>query len=92
MSVLTGTVKWFASKQQSFGFILRDDGGEIFVHYRGISEEGQADKKYKVLQPGQRVEFEIAPGHFCDGTQAINVKVIGNVSDERLDKSLESAG
>jgi CspA family cold shock protein len=76
---MLGTVKWFGSKGQAYGYISRADGGEIFVHYRGILEEGQQDPKYKTLIAGQAVEFDEAPGHFCSGTQALNVKIIVNV-------------
>ena len=50
---MTGKVKWFDSKK-GYGFILPDEGGEIFVHYTGIIAEG-----FKALTEGQRVEFEI---------------------------------
>jgi CspA family cold shock protein len=74
--MLKGTVKWFSSKGQSFGYISREDGGEIFVHFNGLTEVGQADPKFKTLVAGQLVEFEEAPGHYCDGTQAVNVRII----------------
>jgi cold shock CspA family protein len=76
MERLQGIVSWFSSKGQSFGYILKDDGGQVFVHYKNILEEGQADKNFRKLEKGQRVEFEIAPGHFCAGTQAVKVRVI----------------
>ncbi|MCB0280097.1 MAG: cold-shock protein [Calditrichaeota bacterium] len=50
---LTGTVKWFNSKK-GFGFISREDGNDVFVHFSGISMDG-----YKTLTEGQKVEFEI---------------------------------
>ena len=65
---MTGKVKWFDSKK-GYGFILPDEGGEIFVHYTGISAEG-----FKALPEGQRVEFEIGDNE--RGKQAINVTVV----------------
>ncbi|MBQ5923640.1 MAG: cold-shock protein, partial [Alistipes sp.] len=52
-----------------YGFILPDEGGEIFVHYTGIIAEG-----FKALTEGQRVEFEIGGNE--KGQQAVNVTVV----------------
>ena len=65
---MIGKVKWFDSKK-GYGFILPDEGGEIFVHYTGIVAEG-----FKALTEGQRVEFEIGGNE--KGQQAVNVTVI----------------
>ena len=65
---MTGKVKWFDSKK-GYGFILPDEGGEIFVHYPGIIAEG-----FKALTEGQRVEFEIGGNE--KGQQAVNVTVV----------------
>jgi CspA family cold shock protein len=62
---MTGTVKWF-NNAKGFGFIVRDDGGDIFVHYSGIRGDG-----FKSLNEGQRVQFEVANGP--KGPQAENV-------------------
>ena len=51
-----GTVKWF-NAEKGFGFIEREDGNDVFVHFSAISEEG-----YKSLEEGQAVEFEIVNG------------------------------
>ena len=67
-TTMTGKVKWFDSKK-GYGFILPDEGGEIFVHYTGIVAEG-----FKALTEGQRVEFEIDDNE--RGKQAINVTVV----------------
>jgi cold shock protein len=62
---LKGTVKWF-NNAKGYGFIGRDDGPDVFVHYSAISAEG-----YKSLQEGDAVEFEIVQGQ--KGPQAANV-------------------
>ena len=59
------TVKWF-NAEKGFGFIEREDGNDVFVHFSAISEEG-----YKSLEEGQAVEFEIVNGD--RGDQAANV-------------------
>ena len=60
-----GRVKWF-SKEKGFGFIERDDGDDVFVHYSSIAEEG-----FKALEEGQEVKFDIVDGN--KGPQAANV-------------------
>lgn len=62
---LKGTVKWF-NNAKGFGFIGRDDGPDVFVHYSALIAEG-----YKSLQEGDAVEFEIVDGQ--KGPQAANV-------------------
>jgi len=62
---LKGTVKWF-NNAKGFGFIGRDDGPDVFVHYSALIAEG-----YKSLQEGDNVEFEIVEGQ--KGPQAAYV-------------------
>ncbi len=60
-----GTVKWF-NDSKGFGFIERKDGGEIFVHWTAIRNEG-----YKTLAAGQEVEFDVYENQ--KGQEAQNV-------------------
>jgi CspA family cold shock protein len=64
----TGTVKFF-NAEKGFGFISREQGDDVFVHFSNIQGEG-----YKSLSEGQRVEFDVAPGR--KGEEAQNVRVI----------------
>ena len=63
-----GTVKWF-SNEKGYGFIEREGGEDVFVHFSAIAQEG-----YKSLTEGQRVEFEVVQGQ--KGLQAANVQAI----------------
>ena len=65
---MKGKVKWFDSKK-GYGFILDEEGNEIFVHFSGIVKEG-----FKSLKEQQQVEFEI--GESEKGPQAVNVVVV----------------
>ena len=65
---MRGTVKWF-SDEKGYGFIARDDGDDVFVHFSGIQGEG-----FKTLAQGQIVEFEITDGP--KGPQASNVTLV----------------
>jgi CspA family cold shock protein len=63
-----GRVKWF-NERRGFGFIERDDGDDLFVHYSAIQMEG-----FKTLEEGQEVEFDIVEGE--KGLQATNVAAV----------------
>jgi len=61
-----GKVKWF-NERKGYGFIEKDDGGDVFVHYSAITGDG-----FRTLYEGQRVSFEIEDGQ--KGPAATNVK------------------
>lgn len=61
----TGKVKWF-NNAKGYGFIEREEGGDVFVHYTAIQGDG-----FKTLAEGQMVQFDIAQGE--KGPQAVNV-------------------
>ena len=61
----TGTVKWF-NETKGYGFITKEDGGDVFVHYSEIQANG-----FKTLSEGQAVSFELADGP--KGAKAVNV-------------------
>ena len=63
-----GTVKWF-NNSKGYGFIQRDQGGDVFVHYRAIRGDG-----YRALEEGMRVEFTVTQGQ--KGLQAEDVTVL----------------
>ncbi|QUH24685.1 cold shock domain-containing protein [Serpentinicella alkaliphila] len=62
---MVGKVKWF-NAEKGFGFIEREDGDDVFVHFTAIQGSG-----FKTLQEGQQVEFDIVDGN--RGPQAANV-------------------
>jgi CspA family cold shock protein len=62
---IIGTVKWF-NGTKGYGFLAREDGPDVFVHYSAIQGEG-----YRNLQEGQQVEFTVEQG--AKGPQATNV-------------------
>lgn len=61
----TGTVKWF-NNAKGYGFIIREDGEDVFVHYKSIDGDG-----YKTLEQGEQVQFQVAEGP--KGIHATNV-------------------
>jgi CspA family cold shock protein len=64
----TGTVKWF-NDAKGFGFISRENGEDVFVHFRSIQSSG-----FKSLQEGQKVSFIVTKGQ--KGLQAEQVQVV----------------
>jgi cold shock protein len=63
-----GTVKWF-SNEKGYGFIEREGGDDVFVHFSAITMDG-----YKSLTEGQRVSFDVVQGD--KGAQASNVQAV----------------
>jgi cold shock protein len=66
---IIGTVKWF-NGSKGYGFITRENGPDVFVHYSAIQSDG-----YRNLEEGQKVEFTVEQGP--KGLQAANVTVVG---------------
>jgi CspA family cold shock protein len=69
MERINGTVKWF-NDAKGFGFISREGGPDVFVHYSAVNSDG-----FKSLAEGDKVEFEIVEGQ--KGPQAANVVKVG---------------
>ena len=69
MERISGTVKWF-NDAKGFGFITREGGPDVFVHYSAVNSSG-----FKSLAEGDKVEFEIVDGQ--KGPQAANVVKTG---------------
>lgn len=65
-----GKVKWF-NKEKGYGFITKEDGNDIFVHYKDLNMDG-----FKLLKDGQEVEFDIGVADY-NKIKATNVTVIG---------------
>ncbi len=65
---IIGTVKWF-NGDKGFGFIAREGGADVFVHFSAIQSDG-----FRNLQEGQKVEFAVEKGP--KGPQATNVTVL----------------
>ena len=63
-----GKVKWF-NADKGFGFIAKDSGGDVFVHFSAIESEG-----FKTLEDGQAVTFDVVEG--AKGPQAANVRKV----------------
>ncbi|NKX91220.1 MULTISPECIES: cold-shock protein [Nocardia] len=70
----TGTVKWF-SAEKGFGFIARDAGRDVFVHYTGILGQG-----FRALSENDHVQFEITDSD--RGPQAVQVRRVGSHGQE----------
>ena len=68
IELATGTVKFF-NAEKGYGFISREGGDDVFVHFSAIEGTG-----YKSLEEGQRVEFDVGPGQ--KGDEARNVRPV----------------
>lgn len=81
---MKGHVKWF-SNTMKFGFVITDDGHEVFVHFSDIQCEG-----YKTLKKGGLVEFELA--QTPKGLRAVNVKRLDSQGEKKKDKNVNASG
>ncbi len=71
MAQYTGTVKWF-NNAKGYGFLGRDGGPDVFIHYSSIQREG-----YKTLKEGDPVDFDVIQG--TKGPQADKVNLLNKV-------------
>ena len=71
---MRGTVKWFNPKK-GYGFIINEEGQEVFVHYTGIDSDG-----FKTLNDGANIEFTVKKVE--KGWQAFDVRVVAKESNE----------
>ena len=75
MADLKGTVKWF-NNNKGYGFLLQEDGTDLFVHFSAIKAEG-----FKTLSEGDTVTYQVLES---DGkTQAVEVEVVVPVTEEQ---------
>ena len=81
---MVGRVKWF-NAEKGFGFIERDGGEDVFVHFSAIQGEG-----FKSLDEGQEVEFDIVAGN--RGPQAANVSRIQLINQLIQETSISIEG
>jgi CspA family cold shock protein len=73
MAQYVGTVRWF-NNAKGYGFLGRDEGADVFVHYSSVQMEG-----YKTLKEGDQVEFDVIQGQ--QGPQADNVRILNRPAD-----------
>ena len=73
-----GIVKWFSDKK-GFGFIERDEGDDVFVHYTAIDGRG-----YRVLRDDQEVEFNVVQGR--KGLEARNLSIVDNEEEKEVEE------
>ena len=66
--MVIGTVKWF-NESKGYGFISRDEGDDVFVHYSEIQGDG-----FRTLREGDKVEFEVTQGQ--KGPQAVKARKV----------------
>ncbi|QQV79633.1 cold-shock protein [Enterococcus faecalis] len=72
-----GTVKWFNAEKKVFGFISREDGSDVFVHFSAIQGDG-----FKTLEEGQAVTFDVEDSD--RGPQAVNVEKLIKIIQKHL--------
>lgn len=80
---MTGTVKWF-SREKGYGFIIGEDGNEVFIHHTNINMKG-----FRSLHEDDRVSYEIGEGN-NGRTQAVNVKLL--LTMKMIESALKKEG
>lgn len=78
-----GTVKWFSAKK-GYGFILRENGEELFCHFSNVVSDG-----FKTLHYNRKVEYEIGAGRTEDQVEAKNVREIPGAEGELTPEAAE---
>ena len=81
-----GKVKWFGTNGESYGFLDYEEG-QIYVHFKALTDKGQRDPKYKEVRKGDTVRFKKADGHGENaGTQAVEVEIVAYAESEDKDQ------
>src|SRR6478752_436490 len=83
---MVGKVKWF-NAEKGYGFISREDGDDVFVHFSAIEGTG-----YKSLEEGQRVAFDVGPGQKGDESSIVVARSQRVGDDDRVHLYLSDVG
>jgi len=86
MERITGITEWFATKNESYGYIEYGEDKHIFVHYKNIEEQNQRDPNHREVKKGDIVSFVIGEGYHTNGTQALEVRIESVVVDDYRDE------
>jgi len=70
-----GTVGWFGTKNEAYGYIYLGEGKEIFVHYKNIEAKNQRDPNHREVYPNDVVSYVKGDGYHMQGTQALEVRI-----------------
>ena len=71
-----GACEWFGSGGQSYGYIRKEGGGQVYVHYKNITKINQRDPKFRELRKNDKVRYKNGPGYNNTGTQALEVEIL----------------
>jgi len=79
-----GTCLWFKNTFGYLGFGIYTNNSyekQVYVHYKNIQPKGLRNKNYSDLKEGDICEFEVGTGYYCEGTQALRVRLIEYAKD-----------